>query len=73
MEAVFKAAVKNNTALEINSMPSRLDLKDTPYLRGTGKGSQAGYRYGRPQVEHLDYINLVSVLPAAAGAGLKIF
>jgi DNA polymerase (family X) len=28
MEAVFKAAVKHNKALEINAMPSRLDLKD---------------------------------------------
>jgi DNA polymerase (family 10) len=28
MEAVFKAAVKHQKALEINAMPSRLDLKD---------------------------------------------
>ncbi len=28
MEAVFKAAVKHKKALEINAMPSRLDLKD---------------------------------------------
>jgi DNA polymerase (family 10) len=28
MEAVFKAAVQYNTALEINAMPDRLDLKD---------------------------------------------
>ena len=28
MEAVFRAAAKYNKALEINAMPSRLDLKD---------------------------------------------
>jgi DNA polymerase (family 10) len=28
MEAVFRAAIKYNKALEINAMPSRLDLKD---------------------------------------------
>ena len=29
MEAVFQTAARTNTALEINGMPSRLDLKDT--------------------------------------------
>ena len=29
MEAVFKAAIDHHTALEINALPSRLDLKDT--------------------------------------------
>ncbi len=29
LEAVFRAAAENGTAMEINSMPDRLDLKDT--------------------------------------------
>jgi DNA polymerase (family 10) len=33
MEAIFQAAVKNRTILEINAMPSRLDLKDTHIYR----------------------------------------
>lgn len=38
MEAVFQAAVRNNTMLEINSMPSRLDLKDTHVYRARELG-----------------------------------
>jgi DNA polymerase (family 10) len=38
MEAVFKAAVKNKTALEINAMPSRLDLKDVHVKRARELG-----------------------------------
>jgi len=33
LEEVFKAAVRTNTALEINAMPERLDLKDIHVLR----------------------------------------
>jgi DNA polymerase (family 10) len=33
MEAVFQAALQSNTALEINAMPSRLDLKDVHIQR----------------------------------------
>jgi len=38
MEAVFQAAAKTNTMLEINSMPSRLDLKDIHAYRARELG-----------------------------------
>jgi len=38
MEAVFKAALRHNKALEINAMPDRLDLKDTHIYRGRELG-----------------------------------
>jgi DNA polymerase (family 10) len=38
MEAVFRAAVATGTALEINAMPSRLDLKDTHVYRARELG-----------------------------------
>ncbi|HUL30613.1 MAG TPA: DNA polymerase/3'-5' exonuclease PolX [Thermodesulfobacteriota bacterium] len=38
MEAVFKAAVKHKKALEINAMPSRLDLKDIHVQRARELG-----------------------------------
>ncbi len=38
MEAVFRAAVKYDKALEINAMPSRLDLKDTYIYRARELG-----------------------------------
>lgn len=38
LEAVFRAAVKNNKALEINAMPSRLDLKDIHAFRARELG-----------------------------------
>jgi DNA polymerase (family 10) len=38
MEAVFRAAVGTGTALEINAMPSRLDLKDTHVYRARELG-----------------------------------
>ena len=38
MEEVFKAALRTNTALEINAMPSRLDLKDIHAFRARELG-----------------------------------
>jgi DNA polymerase (family 10) len=38
MEAVFKAALRHNKALEINAMPDRLDLKDTHIYRARELG-----------------------------------
>jgi len=38
LEAVFRAAVKHNKALEINAMPSRLDLKDIHVYRARELG-----------------------------------
>ncbi len=38
MEAIFQAAARTNTVLEINGMPSRLDLKDTHTYRARELG-----------------------------------
>ena len=38
MEEVYKAAARTNTVLEINAMPSRLDLKDIPAYRARELG-----------------------------------
>lgn len=38
IEAVFKAAARNNKAIEINAMPDRLDLKDTHIYRARELG-----------------------------------
>jgi len=38
MEAVFRAAAKNNKALEINAMPNRMDLKDLHTFRARELG-----------------------------------
>ncbi len=38
IEAIFRAAAETNTALEINAMPSRLDLKDIHVLRAKELG-----------------------------------
>ncbi len=38
LEAVFKAAIKHNKALEINAMPNRLDLKDIHIFRARELG-----------------------------------
>lgn len=38
MEALFRAAVETGTAMEINSSPERLDLKDTHVLRARELG-----------------------------------
>lgn len=40
LEAVFRAAARTNTALEINAMPERLDLKDIHVLRAKELGVQ---------------------------------
>jgi DNA polymerase (family 10) len=38
MEEIFRAAVRTNTALEINAMPDRLDLKDIYIMRARELG-----------------------------------
>jgi DNA polymerase (family 10) len=38
LEAIFRAAAETNTALEINAMPNRLDLKDVHVLRAKDLG-----------------------------------
>jgi DNA polymerase (family X) len=56
MEEVFKAAKQNNTALEINAMPSRLDLKDTHIYRAREMGVKLIINTDAHRTEHLDFM-----------------
>lgn len=58
MEAVCRAAVRNNTALEINSMPSRLDLKDTHIHLARNMGVRLIINTDSHRTDQLDYIYL---------------
>ncbi|MDY6918413.1 MAG: DNA polymerase/3'-5' exonuclease PolX, partial [Chloroflexota bacterium] len=54
MEAVFRAAAETKTALEINAMPSRLDLKDTHVSRARELGVTLVISTDAHRVAHLD-------------------
>jgi DNA polymerase (family 10) len=54
MEQVFKAALKTGTALEINAMPERLDLKDIHVLRAKELGVKLVINTDAHRVSHLD-------------------
>ncbi|MDD5038353.1 MAG: DNA polymerase/3'-5' exonuclease PolX [Dehalococcoidales bacterium] len=56
MEAVFQAALKTNTILELNAMPSRLDLKDTHTFRARELGVKIVIDTDAHSVEHLGFI-----------------
>ena len=56
MEAIFKAAVRTNTALEINGMPSRLDLKDTHTYRARELGVKLVINTDAHRTGHLDFM-----------------
>ena len=56
MEAVFRAAAKNNTALEINAMPSRLDLKDIHAYRARELGVKLVINTDAHSAEHLGFM-----------------
>jgi DNA polymerase (family X) len=56
MEAVFRAAVSTGTALEINAMPSRLDLKDIHIHRARELGVKLVMGTDSHKPEHLGYI-----------------
>ncbi len=56
MEAVFNAAVETDTALEINAMPSRLDLKDIHASRARELGVKLIISTDAHSVSHLDLI-----------------
>ncbi len=56
MEAVFQAALRTGTALEINSMPSRLDLKDTHIYRARELGVKLIINTDSHATEHLEFI-----------------
>jgi DNA polymerase (family 10) len=56
MEAVFQAARQSNTALEINAMPSRLDLKDVHIQRAKELGGKLVISTDAHSSEQLDHI-----------------
>ena len=56
MEAVFQAAARTNTALEINAMPSRLDLKDTHACRARELGINLVISTDAHSLEHLRFM-----------------
>ncbi len=58
MEAIFQAAVRTRTALEINGMVSRLDLKDTHTYRARELGVKLVIGTDAHSTDHLGYIRL---------------
>jgi len=56
MEAVFQAAARSNTALEINAMPSRLDLKDIHAYRARELGVKLAINTDAHSTEQLKLI-----------------
>lgn len=56
MEAVFRAAAKTNTVLEINAMPSRLDLKDVHAYRARELGIKLIINTDAHSTEHLEFM-----------------
>lgn len=56
MEAVFRAAAQTGTALEINAMPHRLDLKDIHVFRARELGVKLSIGTDAHGAEHLDYM-----------------
>jgi len=56
MEAVFQAAVRTNTVLEINAMPSRLDLKDIHAYRARELGVKVVINTDAHSAEHLAFM-----------------
>lgn len=53
MEAFFRAAARTGTALEINAMPDRLDLKDTHIFRARELGVKLSLGTDAHATEHL--------------------
>ena len=56
LEAIFRAAAETNTALEINAMPDRLDLKDIHVLRAKDLGVKLIINTDAHSTSHLDLI-----------------
>jgi len=56
MEAIFQAAARTDTALEINAMPSRLDLKDIHAYRARELGVKLLINTDAHSTEHLDFM-----------------
>lgn len=56
MEAVFWAAARTNTILEINAVPSRLDLKDIHAYRAREIGVKLVINTDAHNAEHLSFM-----------------
>jgi DNA polymerase (family 10) len=56
MEAIFQAAARTNTALEINAMPSRLDLKDIHTYRARELRVRLVISTDAHSTEHLEFM-----------------
>jgi len=56
MEAIFQAAARTGTMLELNAMPSRLDLKDTHAYRARELGIMLVISTDAHSTEHLGLI-----------------
>lgn len=56
MEAIFRAVAQTGTALEINAMPSRLDLRDTHIYRARELGVKLIINTDAHGVEQLDFM-----------------
>jgi len=56
MEAVFRAAARTGTALEINCMPDRLDLRDIHIFRARELGVKLALGTDAHGTEHLSYM-----------------
>ncbi len=56
MEAIFRAAARTNTMLEINAMPSRLDLKDIHTYRARELGIKLVINTDAHSSEHLGFM-----------------
>ena len=56
MEAIFKAALEHQTAMEINSMPSRMDLKDTHIYQARQMGVKLIVNTDSHHPEHFNFM-----------------
>ena len=56
METIFQTAAKTNTMLEINGMPSRLDLKDIHAYRARELGVKLVINTDAHSAEHLEFM-----------------
>jgi DNA polymerase (family 10) len=56
MEAIFRAAARTGTVLEINAMPDRLDLKDIHVFRARDLGVKLAISTDAHSTEHLSYM-----------------
>ena len=71
MEAIFRAAARTGTALEINAMPDRLDLKDIHIFRARELGVKLSLGTDAHATEHLPLMRFGVGLARRGWAGAK--